>query len=161
MGARNDRRSLTVDMRSSEHPLEMKNVIQVSRSVVRNLTNGQDQESVDFEKSEEEWIRKLASIDNEHSEKYGLTERNIDKLFQNLDRKYLSAKADRPCPMESDTVTNCLKENKEESFSCTKAVDKFKTCIDKSYHDTVRKDETRKKSKKKGSYSEDFFEGTC
>ncbi|XP_078041891.1 uncharacterized protein LOC144472561 [Augochlora pura] len=161
MGARNDR-SVKVDMKSFEHPLKMRNVVQVSRSVVQTLTNdkGQAQEPEDFEKTEDEWIRRLALMDNEHSEKNGLTESNVDKLLQNLNRKYFS-KAERACTNQSDMVTNCLKENKEESYSCNSAVDRFKTCVDKSFHDIIRKDDSRKKSKKKESFSEAFFEGTC
>nr|XP_031826172.1 uncharacterized protein LOC116424213 isoform X1 [Nomia melanderi] len=144
--------------------LETDNAIQVSRSILRGLryvtnekneTNQEMEHEIDYE---DEWINKLAVIDDEHSRKNGLNERNIEKLLQSLTSKYAHMKPERYCSSQADRVTNCLQNKKSDGVSCANDVERYKTCVDESLRDVVRKDGKyeRKKRRKKESFTEAF-----
>nr|XP_031826173.1 uncharacterized protein LOC116424213 isoform X2 [Nomia melanderi] len=97
--------------------LETDNAIQVSRSILRGLryvtnekneTNQEMEHEIDYE---DEWINKLAVIDDEHSRKNGLNERNIEKLLQSLTSKYAHMKPERYCSSQADRIIQDSKQS--------------------------------------------------
>ncbi|XP_076666411.1 uncharacterized protein LOC143368002 [Andrena cerasifolii] len=148
-----------------EESSEKRNSIKISNSMLQRLEFGREIQYVTHRKaaaverngteSDDAWINKLATIDEEHTKTKGLDITAAEKVLRDISR-VTTPKSDRSCLVDTVKVTECMNGNKGNTLACGKEVHNFKQCIDKLMYDAVRKDMKEVRSSKKESYVEAF-----
>ncbi|XP_058794424.1 uncharacterized protein LOC131666075 [Phymastichus coffea] len=127
--------------------------INVGKELWERLITGKISEER-IAKYENNWIKKLAKLDEEHTLKKKLCIQEAEPTLRKLE-DFAVGGTPLPCPEHRKRVLSCLAKNEGKTMQCSDLVESFANCVDELLSKSCRED-NREPCSKKLSYAEKF-----